>query len=338
LDSFFAFIKKPYTNIWIRNGFLLFILIFFNVVTNYVQPPLERDNPLSIAIVLTLSFLFMFFHSHVLLRCYLFRRKYFSYLIFFVVFIVFATFISVYFFPWLLNDSPEKNVLDISISILFNIFLGSIIYFLHYFFLKYINVTEIKILNQKTEIENLKQQLNPHFLLNSLNNLYGVSLVNPADVPNKIIELSDLLKYQIETSKKNYSSLEEEKYFIDKYIQYSKWKLQNIRINSSETGELKNYRITPMLFLPLVENAIKYTNFDHNPIIDIHWEFKSNRIIFTITNMYKDNQSEIFSTKTGIKNLRKRLELFHPESNLVIEDNNSIFKVKMELWNLSIHV
>jgi two-component system, LytTR family, sensor kinase len=306
-------------------------------MSNGVQPSSERDNPFAIMLVLAISYLLMFLHSHVLLRCFLFQRKFLSYFLLFILFMGIATMASVYAFPWMLNRPPVNNVLDTIFSILFNILLGTIIYFLHYYFLEYIKMKEIEILAQQTEIEHLKQQLNPHFLLNALNNLYGVSLSNPMEVPGKIIELTDLLKYQIETSKKDYNTLVDEKKFIEKYITYSKWKLQNITINSTEMGELKNYRVTPMLFLPLVENAIKYSNFDRTPTINIHWTFGDSRFNFTISNMFRDNQSELFSTKSGLKNLKKRLELFHPDSNLEIEEKNNNFTVRVVLWNLAIH-
>ncbi|HOY13653.1 MAG TPA: histidine kinase [Saprospiraceae bacterium] len=237
----------------------------------------------------------------------------------------------------LLNKSFISDFTVFLPDIIFNTFLISIFYFLHYNFLKYIKVNEIQILNHQTEIEYLKQQVNPHFLLNSLNNLYGVSLTNPSEVPNKIIELADLLKYQIETIKKEYNSLENEKEFIEKYIGYSKWKLQNISIKSAEVGNFKNYKITPMLFLPLIENAVKYANLDKNPMISILWEFGDSKFDFTITNNFTDNKNEKFSTKTGLLNLQKRLSLFHPDSKLTVEENTNNFKVVLSLWNLNIH-
>ena len=201
--------------------------------------------------------------------------------------------------------------------------------------MKYIQLKDIEALDIQNEIDYLKQQLNPHFLLNALNNLYSVSLTNPANVSHKIIELSDLLKYQIETNKKNYNYLLEEKIFIEKYIDYSKWKLQNITIKTSEKGEIQNYRITPMLFLPLVENAIKYSNFERNPTININWIFSDSKFIFTISNNFRDNKNENFSTQTGLKNLQKRLQLFHPENSLEIIEINNNFTVNLTLWNLN---
>jgi sensor histidine kinase YesM len=336
LDTFFAFIKKRYTNIWIRNGILISLLIFFNLMSNSTQPVQEKNNPFAFVISIALNFLFAFVHNHILLRRFLFEKKIIKYILLFIVFVIATALLVMYITPFILSKPYRTNIPQILLGVVSDTMMLSIFYFLHFYFLKYIKMNEIQILNQKTEIENLKQQLNPHFLLNSLNNLYGVSLSNPTEVPSKIIELTDLLKYQIETSKKDYNSLVDEKSFIEKYIAYSKWKLQNITINSTEVGEMKNYKVTPMVFLPLVENAIKYSNFEKNPIIKLQWTFSDAKFIFTIINSFKDNQSQIFSTKSGLKNLTKRLELFHPDSKLEIEEKNNNFTVSVTIWNLTI--
>jgi sensor histidine kinase YesM len=336
LDTFFAFIKKYYLNIWIRNGSLISLLIFFNLLSNNTLSIKDKENPFALIISLVLNFLVAFCHNHFLLRLFLFQKKIIHYFLLFVVFIATTMLLVMYVSPWILSNPYRTNALDILFGALSDTMLISIFYFLHFYFLKYIKMNEIEILNQQTEIENLKQQLNPHFLLNSLNNLYSVSLTKPEAVSDKILELSDLLKYQIETSKKDYISLFEEQKFIEKYIAYSQWKLQNITINIEEKGIRKNYKVTPMIFLPLLENAVKYANFEKNPVIDIHWEYSDSKFTFSISNAYMESKTEHFSTKSGLKNLKKRIELFHPNSKLEIVDTNSNFKVIVSLWNLDI--
>ncbi len=335
--NFFSLLKKYYTNIYIRNSILIIVALFFSLLSNSFQSSINKVNPFSLILLGLTNIGLIIIYNHFILRLFLFKRKYFLFFILFILFIAILTFHIMYITRPLLNKPIIGDFKVFLPDVIFNTVLISFFYFLHYNFLKYIKQQDIITLNQKTEIEQLKQQLNPHFLLNSLNNLYGVSLSHPASVPNKIIELTDLLKYQIETSRKDYNTLFDEKNFIDNYIAYSKWKLQNITINTFETGVIKNYLVTPMVFLPLIENAIKYSNFDQNPIINLNWTFSDNKLIFTITNAYKDNQSELFSTKSGLKNLRKRLELFHPESKFEINENSNNFKASVTIWNLTIH-
>ncbi len=336
MEQLTSILKKYYLNIYIRNVILFSINAFFFILSNALDDSKTSYNFFSLLLHLVLIYGLVFFHNYVLLRNLLVKKKVIGYVLGLIAYFAMFCYLWMFGFPLLLNDpSSALNLSDSILSIFANTFIVALFYILHYYFLKYIKLKEIEAINIQNEMDYLKQQLNPHFLLNALNNLYSVSLTNPMNVSHKIIELSDLLKYQIETNKKDYNYLFDEKKFIEKYIEYSKWKLQNILILSNEIGEIKNYLITPMLFLPLIENAIKYSNFERNPVININWIFSNSKFIFTISNAFKENKNENFSTQTGLKNLKKRLQLFHPESNLEIIENNNNFTVNLTLWNLN---
>lgn len=329
-------LKKYYLNIWIRNGIVFFLMAFFNLLSNAIDTTQKPDNPWAILLILFIVHFLVFINNHFFIRVYFLKKKYLIFIFASILYILVFGFFLMIGFPFLLNNNePLLDIPNTAISIIVNTLIAITVYFFHYNFLKYINLKDSEALNIQNEMDYLKQQLNPHFLLNALNNLYSVSLTNPSNVSNKIIELSDLLKYQIETNKKDYNYLFDEKKFIEKYIEYSKWKLQNITIQTTEKGDIKNFRITPMLFLPLVENAIKYSNFERNPIIKINWVFSDSKFTFTISNAFKETKHEKFSTKTGLKNLKKRLLLFHPDSSLEITEIDTNFTVNLTLWNLN---
>lgn len=336
MDNLFNFIKKGYTSFKIRNGFLVSLGLIFSLLGNSLKEPTSQQNWISLVLIIFSNYGLVVVYNHIILRLFLFKKRFLLFIPLFVAYMAIITLFVMYGSPAILNKPFKTDFVQLLPDVIYNTILISLFYFFHFYFLKFINEQDIQILNQKTEIDNLKLQLNPHFLLNSLNNLYGVSLTKPTEVPAKIIELTDLLKYQIETSKKDYNSLREEKIFIEKYIAYSEWKLQNITINSTETGKPNNFEITPMVFLPLVENAIKYSNFKKNPIIDINWNFSDTKFIFSISNAFQDNKSEFFSTKSGLQNLKKRLSLFHPDSKLEVDEQDNQFKVSISLWNLNI--
>ena len=336
MEKLFSILKKYYLNIWIRNGILYIVFAFFNLLGNAIDTTQKPDNPFAILLILFIVQSIVFIYNHFFIRLFLLNKKYLLFLLGSLIYVVVFGFLLIIGFPYILGDTTDRlDIPNATVSIIVNTLIALIMYFLHYNFLKYIQLKDIEALNIQNEMDYLKQQLNPHFLLNALNNLYSVSLVNPRDVSNKIIELSDLLKYQIEINKKDYNYLYDEKKFIEKYIEYSKWKLQNITIKTTETGTIKNYRVTPMLFLPLVENAIKYSNFERNPIIHINWIFSESKFIFSISNDFKENKNENFSTQTGLKNLKKRLQLFHPESSLDVSELDTNFTVNLTLWNLN---
>jgi sensor histidine kinase YesM len=335
LEKIIAFIKKCYLHIWARNAILFVLIIFFNLLGNAIDKGNDKDQPLAIFTILSATMVLIFIYNHFVLRLCLFKKKYILFLIATILWGALFCFGLMVIFPLILHK-PE-SALDLPnalVSVFVNVLITSIVYFFHFHFLKYIHFKEVEALSMKTEMESLKQQLNPHFLLNALNNLYSVSLANPMTISGKIIELSDLLKYQIETSKKDYHSLLEEKKMIEQYITYSQWKLQNMTINTNEIGTLQDYKITPMVFLPLIENAIKYASFEKNPIIHIHWVFSPSQLVFTISNAFDSNKVETFSTRSGLKNLKKRLELFHPDSQLEIKEIATNFTASITIWNL----
>ena len=78
-----------------------------------------------------------------------------------------------------------------------------------------------------------------------------------------------------------------------------------------------------------------YSNFERNPVININWIFGDSKFAFTISNAFKENKNENFSTQTGLKNLKKRLQLFHPENSLEIIEGTNNFTVNLTLWNLN---
>jgi LytS/YehU family sensor histidine kinase len=212
---------------------------------------------------------------------------------------------------------------------------GVAFYFLHQNVMVYISGLERKTLQSDVEINYLKQQLNPHFLLNALNNLYGVSLSSPQDVSDKILELSDLLKYQINTNKKDWTSLQDEQQFITQYMQYILWKSNGLQYTNNSLDNFINYKVTPMLFLPLLENAVKYSAQCVDPFIYLQWTYSPQKIELRIQNNFNPNKQNTGSTKIGIDNLKRRLALYHPENSLLLDTNQHIFTATLQLWNLS---
>jgi hypothetical protein len=228
-----------------------------------------------------------------------------------------------------------RMIADYWMSDLMLVFVGSGFFFVHLWLLANVVDTKRRLLQSQTELAYLKQQMNPHFLLNALNNLYGVALTTPSEVPDKIIELSDLLTYQIETSKKDWTSLTEEIAFIDRYLLYIQWKTHGIRIRQQIYGTASVLQITPMVFLPLVENAAKYAPTALDPFFEVQWDIHQNQLEFTVVNSFRPGHSPHSSTQTGLDNLRKRLMLYHPAHELITKVDGIYFTAKLKIWNLS---
>lgn len=188
-----------------------------------------------------------------------------------------------------------------------------------------------------TELWALKSQINPHFLFNSLNSIYGLARKSSALVPDSIIQLSEILRYVIYDSDVEFISLEKELKVIEQYI-----KLQNLRSDESSQifmeikGDVGGYKIAPLIFLPFIENSFKHglKGGNEKSFVNIMVEVGADRLIFLIINS-KGKSSEPekeYSSGIGINNVRKRLDLLYPGRHLLkITKNEDTFEVFLEL-------
>jgi LytS/YehU family sensor histidine kinase len=207
-------------------------------------------------------------------------------------------------------------------------------YFIHVVITKKIMDADKDIMNFKSELSFLKQQLNPHFLLNAMNNLYGEALSEPDKVPDRILNLSDLLRYQIEATKKDYVLVEEEIAFVKKYIEYYSFRNDRLNITQNFEGAFDEIEIPPLFFLPLVENAVKFSAETSEPFISLDLKVKLRNLTFTIKNNYLESGSRLSGTRIGIENLKRRLEVYRLRHNLSCEKEKNMFVVKLSIWHL----
>jgi LytS/YehU family sensor histidine kinase len=205
---------------------------------------------------------------------------------------------------------------------------------MHAMVMKKVSQTDKDIINFKSELSFLKQQLNPHFLLNAMNNLYGESLSEPEKLPDRILNLSDMLRYQIEATKKDYVLVDEELDFIKKYIDYYSFRSERLAVTQNYEGVFDNIEIPPLFFLPLVENAVKFSGETAEPFINIDLKVKCQNLSFTIKNNYLDSGSRLSSTGIGIENLKRRLEVYGLKHELSCKKEKNIFTVKLNIWHL----
>lgn len=221
-----------------------------------------------------------------------------------------------------------------TLQILSLIINGTFFYFIHIVITKKVSETNKEIINFKSELSFLKQQLNPHFLLNAMNNLYGESLSDPDKLPDRILNLSDMLRYQIEATKKDYVLLEEEIAFIKKYIEYYTFQNERLEVTQHFEGDFDNIDIPPLFFLPLVENAVKFSAETAAPFIIVDVKVKCNQLTFTLKNNYLESGSRLSSTGIGIENLKRRLEVYGLRHELDCKKEKNTFIVKLKIWQL----
>ncbi|WP_306352632.1 sensor histidine kinase [Flavobacterium sp. '19STA2R22 D10 B1'] len=328
-------LKLSYENIYLRNFVflgILFILALFgeDQEGDYIPTPLAF-----ISIFLGVYFS-VFFNNIVLIKQLLLKEKYKE---FFRGFFLFWTFYTIVSLVINKNQGIHFTILNEIISTFSISLIGSGVYFIHLWIMQNVIQTRKKLLNTETELSFLKQQLNPHFLLNAMNNLYGEALTAPETIPERILILSELLRYQIEATKKEHVTIMEEMDFIAKYIDYHQYKSNNLSYLSHTIGDYESLIIPPLFFVPLVENAAKFSSEAENPYIDIIWNFHNNDLIFTIKNNYLEGESRLKGTAVGLENLRRRLEVSLIKHKLTISKaEKGVFNLELRLWDLPTNV
>ncbi|SFN35370.1 Histidine kinase [Paenimyroides ummariense] len=198
---------------------------------------------------------------------------------------------------------------------------------------QYINGMQQDML--KSEVSYLKAQINPHFLFNTLNSLYALSLVKSDDAPNAILKLSSIMRYVVTESSKEKVSLKSELDYISDYIDLQKLRLtKNTQIDYQISGSVENQTIAPLLFIPIIENCFKYgVNQTENVVIKIHISVDNNEILLeTFNKKVAKNISELEKTETGIINTQKRLDILYLNKyKLNIENTDTDYKVQLKI-------
>ncbi len=187
---------------------------------------------------------------------------------------------------------------------------------------------------QSAQLKYLRYQMNPHFLFNSLNTIYGMALKGSERTPNTILELSDLIRYSLYESGDKVV-LSKEIAQLEKTISLHSLKsLSSINTKLLIEGNVDQFYIPPMILIPLVENAFKHGDiFMHeSAYIKIKVVVKETIISFTCENSYDPQMEKDTTGGIGLQNIQKRLELIYGERfNLDIEEKDASFRVKLEL-------
>ena len=190
-------------------------------------------------------------------------------------------------------------------------------------------------LQREMELTYLKEQVNPHFLFNSLNSIYSLSRQQSPETPDLVMQLSELMRYQLESAKKDTVLLKEELEFIENYLLLEEKRLsKRCSVEFSIEGELLNYKIAPMLLIPFVENAIKHGAHSTNEQskIDVSATLKNTTLYFCVVNSKPYMISESERKGLGLENVRRRLNLLYPNAHaLEIDNQENIYLVNLAI-------
>lgn len=149
------------------------------------------------------------------------------------------------------------------------------------------------------------------------------------------MQVSQLMRYQVENSSKEFVSIDDEIAFISSYIQLEKERVgYRCEINYNENfDEEKQYKIAPMLLISFIENAFKHGACTiENCFVNIDISIKENKLSLIVSNSIPTKKKAVVSTKIGLENTQKRLEIIYPEKyKLEIKPTETVFNVNLEI-------
>ncbi|WBL41724.1 histidine kinase [Algoriphagus halophytocola] len=192
--------------------------------------------------------------------------------------------------------------------------------------------------NQKNQAElaMLKNQINPHFLFNTLNNLYGLCVEKSDAAPEVVLKLSEMMRYTIYEGKENEVLLSKEVEYLESFLALHKLRHRNEPTIEFNVAIIENLKIAPLLFIVPVENAFKHgvEKLTEGAFVTIDLSANLEKLSLKVANNY-DLEGKNKGNGIGLENLKRRLELTYPgEHSLQITQKNGIYTLVLEiLWS-----
>ncbi|MCS4301091.1 sensor histidine kinase [Chryseobacterium sp. BIGb0232] len=252
---------------------------------------------------------------------------------------LFIVYLAEPFFTNEAKDSFISIVTDIRYLLFhytFPIISGAFIFISIMFFMRYkdekANALQLKKEKTELELKSLKSQLNPHFLFNTLNNIYSLSISNSEKTSQSISQLSDILDYILYKGQKKWISVAEELSIIDDYIALESLRYHDERLKITRNITLNSASaIPPLLYLTLVENAFKHgaSGSSDQTEIKINLETTEKHSVFSVENTFR-KISHPNEKGIGLKNIKRQLEhYYHGNFTFRISQENNTFTIEI---------
>ena len=194
---------------------------------------------------------------------------------------------------------------------------------------------ELEKSKAKTELLSLKYQLQPHFLFNILNSVYSLTLLKSDDAPNSILKLSNVMRYVVQESEKDFVELQKEMDYLKDYIALHLLRTDDsLDFSFNEKGKITHQKIAPFILVNIIENAFKYGyNAEENSKITIDLEIFENNLSFKVANnIVNQSIGDDQSLKVGIKNTLLHLSQMYPQKHeITFNEDKYYFEVQLHL-------
>lgn len=184
------------------------------------------------------------------------------------------------------------------------------------------------------ELSYLKLQINPHFLFNTLNNIYSLASVQSTQTPAAVMKLSEIMRYVIYDAQADYVPVDKEIEYIRNYIELQKMRSNDkLLLNFETSGDLSSYKIAPLLLLSFIENAFKYGISNHEKSnIRISITVNNGMLEMIVNNTIFNRPHNNHINNIGIPNSSRRLELLYPAKHiLTVNKLDNVFNVDLKI-------
>ncbi len=279
-----------------------------------------------------------------ILPTFLNRKKYLWFSLSILLLVMITAFIkcglAYYFYDIVIKRNGSKFVMDFwlyyssaAFVSCFFIFLSTVLKFIQDWFLNEKVKSNLENENLIAELAFLKSQINPHFLFNSLNNIYSLAYQKSEKTPEAILKLSEIMRYMLYESNEDKVALSAEIRYLENYIELQKLRFKdNIYIKFEINGDPLGLMITPLVLISFVENAFKHgiaTDIE-NPI-RIELNLSEGKLLFHVINI-KSSLNKDITGGIGLQNVQRRLSLIYKDRyRLHIDDNNDIYNCELYL-------
>ncbi len=282
------------------------------------------------------DFAFVYINLYILIPYFAKRKKMGIYIISTIALII-AYMLFNYFYFKAYGSTDDENIIliifrEFVVAFEFYTLSTGLLFVVEYLY-SYEKNIEKERQNRQIELAYLKNQINPHFLFNTLNNIATLSEVYPERVTSVVIELSNVMRYQLYESEKESVLLTNEIENLRQNLNLEVMRLNDSKAEIRVEGNPNGIKVAPLLFLPFLENALKHSaDPSGKSIIEVLFVIKEGSIVFTSNNSKPRIKAKQVAGGLGLKNIVRRLEILYPNRHtLSIENLDSEYKVRLEV-------
>ncbi len=287
----------------------------------------------------------VYINTYILFPTYLTQKKLLGHILSLAIIAILITPIKTLFLFWLAHNigSYQEYILQHKFEFFLSTFFIGIASTIFNIMNDWLEGQRVKkeLVNQnlQSELKFLKSQINPHFLFNTLNSLYALTLKKSEIAPEIVLKLSEIMRYMLYECNEKEVPLSKEINYIKNYLELERLRQgKEMVIDFNLTGKPENHLIAPMIFIPFIENAFKHglNKQLKGGFVIINMTINDDTVVFDIENNISvpidhkslaNNQGGI-----GLSNVKRRLKLLYPKRHkLIIRENQEKYKVSLTI-------